>query len=53
MTGAGVNPARAVGPMIVAGKFTDWWAYLLAPVVGGAVAVALYEQFLRRGSAPR
>ena len=25
LTGAEVNPARAIGPMIVAGKFTDWW----------------------------
>jgi aquaporin Z/aquaporin NIP len=24
LTGAGANPARAIGPMIVAGKFTDW-----------------------------
>jgi glycerol uptake facilitator-like aquaporin len=31
ITGAGVNPARALGPMIVAGKFTDWWVYLIAP----------------------
>jgi aquaporin Z/aquaporin NIP len=25
VSGAGVNPARSLGPMIVAGKFTDWW----------------------------
>jgi glycerol uptake facilitator-like aquaporin len=28
VSGAGVNPARAIGPMILAGQFPDWWAYL-------------------------
>ena len=32
VSGAGVNPARAIGPMILAGQLTDWWAYLTAPV---------------------
>ena len=36
VSGAGVNPARAIGPMILAGQFTDWWAYLAAPLAGGA-----------------
>jgi MIP family channel proteins len=52
VSGAGVNPARAIGPMILAGQFTDWWAYLAAPVAGGVAAVALYDRFLRAGSTP-
>ena len=52
VSGAGVNPARAIGPMILAGQFTDWWAYVAAPVAGGVVAVALYDRFLRAGSTP-
>jgi MIP family channel proteins len=52
ISGAGVNPARAIGPMILAGQFTDWWAYLTAPVAGGALAVALYDRFLRAGNTP-
>lgn len=52
VSGAGVNPARALGPMILAGQFPDWWAYLAAPVAGGVVAVALYDRFLRAGSTP-
>ena len=52
VSGAGVNPARAIGPMIVAGKFTDWWIYLIAPVVGAGLATTLYQRFLRRGNAP-
>ena len=52
VSGAGVNPARAIGPMILAGQFPDWWAYLAAPLAGGAIAVALYDRLLRAGSTP-
>ena len=52
VSGAGVNPARAIGPMILAGQFTDRWAYLTAPLAGGVAAVALYDRFLRAGSTP-
>jgi aquaporin Z/aquaporin NIP len=52
VSGAGVNPARAIGPMILAGQFPDWWAYLAAPLAGGAIAVSLYDRFLRAGSTP-
>lgn len=52
LTGAGVNPARALGPMVVAGTMTDWWAYLAGPVVGATVAAFAYDRFLGRGAAP-
>jgi MIP family channel proteins len=52
VSGAGINPARAIGPMILVGKFTDWWAYLIAPVVAGALAVLAYDQLLQAGAAP-
>jgi MIP family channel proteins len=52
VSGAGVNPARAIGPMIPDGKFTDWWLYLVGPLVGGALAATVYDRFLRRVSAP-
>jgi MIP family channel proteins len=52
VSGAGVNPARAIGPMILAGHFSDWWAYLAAPLAGGAIAVALYDKFLHAGNTP-
>ena len=44
--------ARALGPAILAGKFTDWWAYLAAPVIGASLAILLYDRVLRDGSAP-
>ena len=52
VSGAGVNPARAIGPMIVAGTFTDWWAYLIAPIVAGVLAVATYDRILRKTDVP-
>jgi MIP family channel proteins len=52
VSGADVNPARAIGPMILADQFSDWWAYLAAPLAGGAIAVALYDRFLRAGTTP-
>jgi len=52
VTGAGVNPARALGPMLVAGRLTDWWAYLIGPLRGGCAAALLYQYVLRPGSAP-
>ena len=50
ISGAGVNPARAIGPMLLAGRFTDWWGYLIAPLVGGALAVTVYDRVLRPAS---
>jgi len=44
LTGGGVNPARALGPMIVTGQLDDFWLYIVGLLIGGALAafVALY-----------
>jgi glycerol uptake facilitator protein len=47
LTGAGFNPARALGPAIVANEFDElgrWLLlYVLSPLVGALVAVFLYS----------
>lgn len=42
LTGAGFNPARALGPGIVAGEIPNLIAYVVGPVVGAILAFALY-----------
>ena len=43
VSGGAVNPARALGPMLVAGTFTDWWIYLFGPVIGATAAVGVHR----------
>ena len=47
-----VNPVRALGPMIVAGQFGDWWVYLVGSVVGGIVAAVIYDRFVKKADTP-
>jgi MIP family channel proteins len=42
LTGAAFNPARALGPMVATGDFSDAWLYLSAPVVGACIAAVLH-----------
>jgi glycerol uptake facilitator-like aquaporin len=43
LTGAGVNPARSLGPAIASGFWTDHWIYWLAPLAGGVLAAGVYQ----------
>ena len=42
-TGTSVNPARSFGPALIAGNLTNIWVFLLAPLVGGALAAIVYR----------
>ncbi len=44
-TGTSVNPARSLGPAIVAGgtAITQVWVFILAPLAGGALAAFVYK----------
>ena len=37
-----MNPARSLGPGLVSGDLTSIWVYLLAPLIGAAVAHRLF-----------
>jgi MIP family channel proteins len=42
-TGASMNPARTLGPAVVAGEFAGWWVYFIGPVIGSTLAAVAYE----------
>ena len=42
ITGASMNPARSLGPGIIAGDLDAIWVYLLAPILGAAIAALAY-----------
>jgi aquaporin Z len=39
ISGASMNPARTVGPDLVAADFTSYWVYIAGPLAGAVVAV--------------
>jgi aquaporin Z len=41
ISGASMNPARTLGPDLVANNFTGWWVYAFAPLIGAVIAVML------------
>jgi glycerol uptake facilitator-like aquaporin len=43
LTGAAFKPARALGPMVATGDFSNFFLYMLAPLVGGVIAALLYK----------
>jgi glycerol uptake facilitator protein len=43
LTGGSFNPARWFGPALVGNEFADAWLYIIAPLVGGALAAAFYR----------
>jgi glycerol uptake facilitator-like aquaporin len=41
-TGASVNPARSLGPALVANEWGDFWIYIVGPAVGAAIVAAVW-----------
>lgn len=51
ISGASMNPARSLGPALVAGVLSDQWIYLTAPFIGAAIGGFVY-QFIRLPDEP-
>ncbi len=52
LTGGIMNPARALGPELASGHWTDFWVWIVGPLAGGALAALLYDQLYLRAAAP-
>ncbi len=46
VSGAAMNPARWFGPAIIQQDFTNWWIWIIGPVVGGLIAAFVWQLFL-------
>lgn len=50
VSGGSLNPARTLGPDIVALQFPLWWIYIVGPVAGAIAGAALWVYVLGQGS---
>jgi aquaporin Z len=41
ISGASTNPARSLGPALIAGQWHGFWIYVVGPAVGAALAIGL------------
>ena len=52
VSGGSLNPARTLGPDIVAMQFPYWWIYVAGPLLGSIAGAALWELVLNQGRQP-
>lgn len=54
-TGGSFNPARWLGPALISGEFSDFWLYIVGPIVGAVAAAIIYTVFVlvERGLPPQ
>ncbi|HLC96276.1 MAG TPA: aquaporin [Candidatus Nanoarchaeia archaeon] len=49
ISGGVFNPAVAIGPLVLAGAYANMALYIIAPLVGGALAAYLFKYFNPKG----
>lgn len=42
ISGASMNPARSLGPALIAGVWVDQWIYVVAPLIGASLGAFAY-----------
>jgi aquaporin Z len=52
VTGAAMNPARALGPELAGNTWHGWWIYWVGPIAGALFASLLYEYLYLRPNRP-
>lgn len=52
LTGAAMNPARALGPQLAVGGLDDWWVWWVGPMAGAVIASVLYSGVFLRNEEP-
>ena len=45
VSGASMNPARSLGPALIGGNMDTYWVYLVGPLCGAVIALALATAF--------
>ncbi len=43
VSGTSTNPARTLGPAVIAGNWHGWWVYWIGPLIGTLLAIAAYK----------
>ncbi|XP_072417981.1 aquaporin-2-like [Chiloscyllium punctatum] len=46
-TGCSMNPARSLGPAVITTNFSQHWIFWVGPMLGGVLAVIVYNLLLR------
>jgi aquaporin Z len=54
ITGTSVNPARSLGPAVVAGgiALSQLWLFIVAPVIGAVIASVVWKYLFEDTSSP-
>lgn len=52
VSGAAMNPIRWFGPAVIQRDWSNFWVWIVGPIIAGIVAALLYDRFLMDKSAP-